>query len=104
MIIHKETLFSFFDSNQGPALGALLFSLGGFQLPFLVVGSVGLVVATCLLIIIPNVKPDKEKKKEAKLINYTEIAKVFCQIKGSVQLISISVIINHSWKPELKFK
>jgi predicted MFS family arabinose efflux permease len=63
----------------GPALGALLFSLGGFQLPFLVVGSIGLVVATCLLLIIPNVKADPEKKKTAKLINYAEIAKVSLQ-------------------------
>ena len=40
----------------GPALGALLYEAGGFILPFVAVGGVGLVVATALLAFIPNVK------------------------------------------------
>ena len=41
---------------MGPALGALLYEVGGFILPFVVVGGIGLVVATALLVFIPNVK------------------------------------------------
>ena len=43
----------------GPAVGSLLYSAGGFLLPFVVVGSIGLVVATALLILIPNVRSDE---------------------------------------------
>ncbi len=46
------------------AQGSVLYSLGGFVLPFVVVGSVGLVVATALLILIPNVRADVKKKEE----------------------------------------
>ena len=38
----------------GPALGALLYEAGGFVLPFVAVGGVGLVAATALLAFIPN--------------------------------------------------
>jgi len=41
---------------SGPAIGALLYDLGGFKLPFFVVGSFGMVVATGLLLIIPTVQ------------------------------------------------
>ena len=41
---------------MGPALGALLYEASGFILPFVVVGGIGLVVATALLVFIPNVK------------------------------------------------
>ena len=57
-------------------MGAFLYSVGGFKLPFFVVGSIGLVVATCLLIFIPNVKIESERREKGKLINYTAIAKV----------------------------
>ena len=43
---------------MGPAVGSLLYTAGGFLLPFVVVGSIGLVVATALLILIPNVRSD----------------------------------------------
>ena len=48
---------------MGPALGAFLYDVGGFMLPFVVVGCVGLVAATALLIFIPNVKAKDEKEK-----------------------------------------
>ncbi len=56
-------------------MGSFLYSLGGFQLPFLVVGSIGLVVATVLVFVIPNVKPDTEKKSSEKALNFLQIAK-----------------------------
>ncbi len=38
--------------------------MGGFVLPFLVVGMAGLVVATALLVLIPNVRVDTPKSGE----------------------------------------
>ena len=47
----------------GPALGALLYDAGGFIVPFVVVGSIGIVVATALLVFIPNVKSGDNEKQ-----------------------------------------
>ena len=47
----------------GPALGALLYEAGGFIVPFVVVGSIGIVVATALLVFIPNVKSGDNEKQ-----------------------------------------
>ena len=47
---------------MGPALGAALYEVGGFILPFASVGGFGLVVATALAVLIPNVKKDTERK------------------------------------------
>lgn len=58
----------------GPALGALLYDLGGFTLPFLVVGSVGFVVATSLVFSMPTVKA--EVREATKTLTLTDIAKV----------------------------
>ncbi len=60
----------------GPALGSFLYSIGGFTLPFLVVGSVGLVVATFLVFVIPNVKPDPVKKPSETALTFKQIAMV----------------------------
>jgi predicted MFS family arabinose efflux permease len=59
----------------GPALGSFLFSIGGFTLPFVVVGSIGLVVATILVFVIPNVKSDTEKRSSDKALSFQQIAK-----------------------------
>ncbi len=59
----------------GPALGSALYSIGGFQLPFLVVGSVAFVVAIGLVFIIPNVKPDPVVRKTEKLLTYSDLFK-----------------------------
>ena len=42
-------------------LGSGLYSLGGFLLPFVVVGSVGLVLATCLFFAIPRGEYEKKE-------------------------------------------
>ena len=52
---------------KGPALGAFLFSLGGFPLPFATVGSIGFIIATLLLVVIPNVMPEPRKPSEKSL-------------------------------------
>ena len=43
-------------------IGSGLYSLGGFLLPFVVVGSVGIVLAICLFFAIP--KGEYEKRKD----------------------------------------
>ena len=60
----------------GPALGAFLYEAGGFTLPFVLVGSIGIVVATGLLFVIPNVKVDEKKKVSEKTLKLMDIAKV----------------------------
>jgi MFS family permease len=76
IIIYVYFLFHMF-SFSGPALGSLLYNIGGFKLPFFVVGSIGLIVATSLVFVIPNVKPDSVKKPSEKSLTFVAIAKVF---------------------------
>ena len=57
----------------GPALGSVLYSLGGFLLPFLVFGSIGLIVALALLLVIPDVKSDG---LWGKTLTFNELIKV----------------------------
>ena len=40
----------------GPAIGSVLYSLGGFGVPFWTVGSVGLVCAVLIFFLLPSVK------------------------------------------------
>ena len=67
---------------MGPAIGALLYEAGGFLLPFEVVGGLGIVMATCLLIFIPNVQSSNAKgmvevaPAEGKVLTYKEIVMV----------------------------
>ena len=68
----------------GPALGALLYEAGGFILPFVAVGGVGLVVASALLAFIPNVKSkdggSKEQLKVDKLDQLTKEEREYQQL------------------------
>ena len=56
---------------SGPVLGSELYFLGGFLLPFAVVGSVGFILAVCLCFAIPKgeyeTKEDQQEKKKTKL-------------------------------------
>ena len=45
---------------SGPVLGSSLYSLGGFSLPFISVGSVGIILAVCLLFAMPSGEYDKK--------------------------------------------
>lgn len=42
----------------GPALGSALYQKGGFMLPFLVVGSIGFLIALALLFTIPSIQTE----------------------------------------------
>ena len=57
----------------GPAVGSVLYNVGGFQLPFLVVGSVAVIVANIMVLVIPNAKPDPVKKSSAKSLTFIDI-------------------------------
>ena len=72
----------------GPALGAFLYEVGGFTLPFVIVGSIGIVVATSLLFVIPNVKID-ERKVADKTLTLMDIAKS--------PSIFLPFLDHHSW-------
>jgi predicted MFS family arabinose efflux permease len=55
----------------GPAIGSALYSLGGFMLPFIAVGSFGVIVSVLMIFAIPNIKSDEpSKKKEGKMLTY----------------------------------
>lgn len=70
-IVNEVQLF-----DVGPGLGALLYEAGGFELPFIIVGSIGIVVAIALIFVIPDVQLDKKQSDGAKKLTYVEIAKV----------------------------
>ena len=64
----------------GPALVALLYNYGGFLLPFLTSGILGLVVATAMIFIVPNVEPDTpEDRATRKRLGFRAMAKVVPQ-------------------------
>ena len=49
----------------GPILGSALYSLGGFPLPFISVGSVGIILAICLLFAIPSGEYEKSEPSDS---------------------------------------
>ena len=61
-IVAATELFFGIGYMLGPSLGGLLYSTGGFLLPFLVSGLVSLLVAISLVFAIPNVRPPQNDK------------------------------------------
>ena len=48
-------------------MGSALYSLGGFLVPFISVGSFGIILAICLLFVIPkNIENDQENEDSEK--------------------------------------
>ena len=64
--------------HVGPALGSALYSLGGFPLPFLSVGTFGLIVAISLYFVVPDVQANQNDSPDddRKVLNLSGIAKV----------------------------
>ena len=56
----------------GPALGSFLYGLGGFTLPFVVVGSIGVAVATSFVFVMDNVQTDSEIAKNKKTLTLAQ--------------------------------
>ena len=47
---------------SGPVIGSGLYSLGGFLLPFVTVGSIGIILAICLFFAIPSGEYEKQEE------------------------------------------
>ena len=65
---------------EGPVIGSAMYSLGGFLLPFVVVGSLDIVLATCLFFAIPNgeyEKTEDRNKNNTKKLTMAGAFKVF---------------------------
>ena len=49
---------------KGPAIGSALYSLGGFTLPFLSCGILGLVMGICLLFSVPKIDTNTKEEND----------------------------------------
>ena len=73
----REIVFPDTMRITGPALGSLMYNIGGFQLPFHVVGTIALFVAMLLLCVIPNVQSEPVKKAgKERSLGFQEIVTV----------------------------
>ena len=64
----------------GPVIGSGLYSLGGFLLPFVVVGSIGIVLAVCLFFAIPKGEYENREdlnESNSKKLTWAGVFKVF---------------------------
>ena len=79
--MNNETLIM--EYFLGPVIGSALYNLGGFLMPFVTVGSIGILLASCLLFVIPNdvheKKVDNTINKKEKL-SFSRIIKVLAKI------------------------
>ena len=77
-------IITYFD--EGPALGSALYSLGGFPLPFLSVGTFGLIIAIALFFVVPDVQSNRDDSPDgdSKVLTLRGISKViinkFCTL------------------------
>lgn len=78
----------------GPALGAFLFEVGGYLLPFVLVGSIGLVVATGMVFLIPNVKSEPIASASGRKLTFSLIIRVWAWFLDVYVLLT-----NEYWLP-----
>ena len=66
----------------GPVLGSVLYSLGGFPLPFLSVGIFGLMISVGLIFVVPDVQSDEGDSTDNKgqVLTIISIIKVIFRI------------------------
>ena len=64
--------------HEGPALGSALYSLGGFPLPFLSVGTFGLIIAIALFFVVPDVQSNRDDSPDgdSKVLTLRGISRV----------------------------
>lgn len=62
----RKTTFNLYLFPIGPVLGSLIYEIGGFALPFYIVGGIVLLLAFALSLIVPNVKPGSLAKGHEK--------------------------------------
>ena len=76
--------------DEGPALGSALYSLGGFPLPFLSVGTFGLIIAIALFFVVPDVQSNRDDSPDgdSKVLTLRGISKVilnkFCTLNSEL--------------------
>ena len=78
---------------SGPVIGSGLYNLGGFLLPFVTVGSIGVILAICLFFAIPSGEYKKKEecsKIKKKKLTWSGVIEVyhkinhFCTIKKTL--------------------
>lgn len=57
----------------GPGVGAWLYEMGGFMLPFLVVGAISIVLSLSLIVTIPNLGQETPEEVEPLIADASEI-------------------------------
>lgn len=75
IIAWTEMIFGF-GYMISPAIGSALYQIGGFLLPYLVVGSWCMLGAIGLFLAVPNVKKTPDNLSSGKKLTYCEIIKV----------------------------
>ena len=74
---HLSLMYDYLFS--GPVIGSGLYSLGGFLLPFVTVGSVGIILAICLFFAIPGGEYEKQNdhnELKAKRLTWSGVFRV----------------------------
>ena len=68
---------------SGPGAGSFLYSVGGFGLPFWIIGGIGILASFLIFFFLPNIKntksttdDDELSEKRVKTLSYKVIAKV----------------------------
>ena len=73
---------------SGPAIGSALFQIGGFLLPFLLVGSWCLIVAILQLFVLPDINVDDSKNAQIKRnLTFFDLAKVCFELVMTWRII-----------------
>ena len=78
-----------FTQNSGPVIGVFLYDIGGFLLPFEIVGFWCLICAFGILLTFPNVNKKTDEKTDAAMKNklsFTDIIKVRFIITSNAML------------------
>ena len=83
IVSHGETIFGF-GLMVGPAVGSLLYNVGGFVAPFSVLGAVAVLAAFAMAFVVPDVGSVDRKSYGAML---KQAATVKCRISGRFRLI-----------------
>ncbi|XP_071492310.1 MFS-type transporter SLC18B1-like, partial [Diadema antillarum] len=77
-------LFSGFGFAIGPPLGSLFYGIGGYRLPFIVLGTTSLVLTIIDMWILPSVRSLSGEEKPGSLLNVARIPAIWVVLIGSV--------------------
>lgn len=77
-------LFSGLGFAAGPPLGSLLYGIGGYKLPFLVLGCTAMVISVIDIFILPSLPPASRKEKPGSVLAVLKIPAVFIVLAACV--------------------